>query len=159
MHRIDLSPPVVDGQTAIFRWQVEPATPLYRKTSFALTFPSSVDLSRVPQRLWWDILLLCLHPHWLLLRPCEVHLPLRLSAGERRFWLQLLRNAADTVDAYRRQRPAAVDDLAIDIVGGEMDVPRTAIEGSGCGTAFSSGKDSLLQAGLLCELTTRPLLV
>src|SRR5436305_14724481 len=120
MHRIDLSPPVLDGQTAIFRFRVEPATALYRKTSFALTFPSSVDLSRVPRRLWWDILLLCLHPHWLLLRPCEVHLPLRLSAGERLFWLQLLRNGADTVDAYRGQRRPAANDLAIAIVGGEV---------------------------------------
>src|SRR5262249_25929701 len=38
-------------------------------------------------------------------------------------------------------------------------IPRTLISGSGFGTSFSSGKDSLLQAALLCELTERPLLV
>jgi hypothetical protein len=158
MHRIDLIAPVVDGQTAIFRWQVAPETTLYRKSSFTLTFPSSVDLSRVPQRLWWDILLICLHPHWLLLRPCQVHLPVKLNAPERQFWLQFLRNGADTLEAYgQRQLPS--EPLGIEIVDGDLDIPRTAIAGSGYGTAFSSGKDSLLQAGLLSELTAKPLLV
>lgn len=150
--------PVVDGRTAIFRWQVAPETTLYRKTSFTLTFPSSVDLSRVPPRLWWDILLICLHPHWLLLRPCQVHLPVRLNAPERQFWVRLLQNGADTLEAYgQRQLPS--EPLGIEIVDGNLDIPRTVISGSGYGTAFSSGKDSLLQAGLLSELTTKPLLV
>ena len=158
MHKIDLMAPVVEGQTAVFRWQVAPETTLYRKTSFALTFPQSVDLSRVPQRLWWDILLLCLHPHWLLLRPCQVRLPIKLNAPERQFWLQLLRNGADTLEAYgQRQLPS--EPLGIEIVDGDLDIPRTAIAGSGYGTAFSSGKDSLLQAALLSELTAKPLLV
>jgi hypothetical protein len=158
MHRIDLMTPVVQGQTAVFRWQVVPETTLYRKTSFTLTFPSWVDLSRVPQRLWWDILLICLHPHWLLLRPCQVCLPIKLNAPERQFWVRLLQNGADTLEAYgQRQLPS--EPLGIEILDGDLDIPRTAIAGSGCGTAFSSGKDSLLQAGLLSELTARPLLV
>ncbi len=49
--------------------------------------------------------------------------------------------------------------LGITIVDGDVDVPYGLITGSGCGTAFSGGKDSLLQAGLLLELTERPLLV
>jgi hypothetical protein len=151
-------PPVVDGQVITFRWRIEPISALYRKTSFTLTFPGSIDLSRVPDRLWWDIALICLHPHWLLLRPCQVRLPLRLADPERRFWLQLLQNGVDTLAAYGPERLRS-EPLGIEIIGGELDVPRTPIEGSRCGTAFSSGKDSLLQAGLLCELTDHPLLV
>jgi hypothetical protein len=158
MHKIELMPPVIQGQTAIFRWQVSPEAKLYRNTHFSMTFPHSVDLSKVPERLWWDILLICLHPHWLLLRPCQVHLPIRLNAPERQFWLRLLQNAADTLEVYGPSRPSA-EPLGIEIADGDLDIPRTAINGSGCGTAFSSGKDSLLQAALLSELTEKPLLV
>jgi hypothetical protein len=158
MHRIDLQPPVVEGQAVTFRWRIEPETALYRKTTFTLMFPDSVDLSRLPDRLWWDILLICLHPHWLLLRPCQIHLPLKLAAPEREFWLQLLQNGLDTLAAYGPERRRS-EPLGITIVGGELVVPRAALNGSRCGTSFSSGKDSLLQAGLLCELIERPLLV
>jgi hypothetical protein len=158
MHRIELMPPVIEGQVATFSWRLEPASALYHKTSFSLTFPDGIDLSCVPVRLWWDIFIICLHPHWLLLRPCQISMPLKLGAPERQFWLQLLRNGADTLwacglDSLRSEA------LGISITGGELDVSPQAIAGSGYGTAFSSGKDSLLQAGLLCELTERPLLV
>jgi hypothetical protein len=158
MYRIALKPPLVEAHRATFRWHVEPETALYRKASFTLKFPESVRLSDVPPRLWWDILLLCLHSHWLLLRPCEIRIPLKLAARERQFWIQLLQNGADTIAAHgpeqSRSRP-----LDIAIVDGELDLPRTTISGLGFGTAFSSGKDSLLQTGLLCELTELPLLV
>src|SRR5262249_26483030 len=88
MRKIYLESPLLQGQTATFRWRVEPASELYRQTHFSLHFPHSVDLSAVPERLWWDVLLICLHAHWLVLRPCEVHLPLRLGDGERQFWLE-----------------------------------------------------------------------
>jgi hypothetical protein len=157
-HKIYLLMPEIDGQTVIFRWRIEPTTALYRKSSFRLTFPAGVDLSRVPVRLWCDILLISLHPHWLLLQPCEVHLPLILSEPEKRFWLQLLQNAADTLESIRRQkRPAAP--LSIQLIDGALQVPHEVVDGVGYGTAFSSGKDSLLQAALLFELTERPLLV
>ena len=152
-----LSPPAVHGTTVTFRWRVEPTTKLYKKTCFTMTFPSSVDISKVPDRLWWDIFFMCLHSQWLLLRPCEVHLPLRLSAGERQFWLELLRNGAETLEAYGSEQYA--DDLGIDILDGDVEVQRTTIAGSGYGTAFSGGKDSLLQAAMLFEFTERPLLV
>jgi hypothetical protein len=158
MHRIDLMPPAVEGQSATFAWRVEPETALWRKTSFTLTFPASVDLAAVPRRLWWDILLICLHPHWLLLRPCEIHLPLRLAEAERQFWLRFLQNSADSLAAHGPAQLRAAP-LGVTIVGGDLDVPRVPVDGSGFGTSFSSGKDSLLQAGLLCELTERPLLV
>jgi hypothetical protein len=158
MHSIFLMPPIVEGQSVIFHWRVEPESVLYSKTSFTLAFPECVDLLAVPGRLWWDIFLICLHPHWLLLRPCRIHLPLRLPASERQFWLQLLQNGADTLAAYGPERLRS-DPLGITIIGGELDIPRTSVSGFGFGTSFSGGKDSLLQAALLCELTERPLLV
>jgi hypothetical protein len=158
MHRIFLMPPTVEGQSVTFHWRVEPAGALYRKTNFTLTFPVCVDLSAIPGRLWWDIFLICLHPHWLLLRPCQIYLPLRLPASERQFWLQLLQNGADTLKSDLPERLRS-DLLGITIIGGELDIPRTSVSGFGFGTSFSSGKDSLLQAALLCELTERPLLV
>jgi hypothetical protein len=158
LHKIYLFMPEIDGQTVIFRWRIEPMTALYRRCSFRLTFPATVDLSRVPARLWCDILLICLHTHWLLLRPCEVHLPLILSESEKRFWLQLLQNAADTLESLWR-RPRPVGPLGIQLIDGGQQVPHEKVDGVGYGTAFSSGKDSLLQAALLFELTERPLLV
>jgi hypothetical protein len=157
-HKIYLLMPEIDGQTVIFGWRVEPMTTLYRRCSFRLTFPAAVNLSRVPARLWCDILLICLHTHWLLLRPCEVHLPLILSEPEKRFWLQLLQNAADTLESLRR-RPRPVSPLGIQLIDGALQIPHEVVDGVGYGTAFSSGKDSLLQAALLFELTERPLLV
>src|SRR5689334_25277818 len=100
---------------------------------------------------------MCLHPHWLVLRPCEIHLPLRLGAGERHFWLQQLRNGMDTIEAYAVRPPRS--DFGISIHDGVLDIPRRPISGQGYGTSFSGGKDSLLQTGLLTELTERPLVV
>ncbi len=158
MHTVYLAAPAIQGREVTFRWRVEPATALYRKTFFTMTFPASVDLAKVPDRLWWDIFLICLHPHWMLLRPCQVHLPLKLSAGERQFWLELLRNGVDTLEA-NRQPQNHTSALDIEIIEGDIEIRRPSIAGHGYGTAFSSGKDSLLQAAMLLELTTRPLLV
>jgi hypothetical protein len=85
-------------------------------------------------------------------------LPLELSEAEKGFWLRLLQISADTLESTRAEmRPA--QPLGIDIDCGSQKVPHSKVEGSGYGTAFSSGKDSLLQAALLCELTKQPLLV
>ncbi len=46
---------------------------------------------------------MCLHPHWLLLRPCEIHLPLKLGAPLKKFWLQLLQNGMDTLSHMGRK--------------------------------------------------------
>jgi hypothetical protein len=158
VHEVYLSAPAIQGRTVTFSWRVEPATSLYSRPSFQLTFPAAVDLSRVPARLWWDILLLCLHQHWLLLRPCRIDLPLQLSDQEKNFWLQLLQNAADTMESLLAE-PRPAEPLGIDIDYGTLKIPHSSVEGSGYGTSFSSGKDSLLQAALLFELTGRPLLV
>lgn len=161
MRQIRLEPPLVQGQCATFRWKVTPETPLYRKSEFTLRFPPAVDLARVPERLWWDIFLIVLHSHWLLLRPCEIRLPIKLGPGEARFWQEHLRNGLDTLALHVNGNgpPPPPASLGIEIVGGDVEIPRPRIEGSGFGTAFSGGKDSLLQAALLAELTERPLLV
>jgi hypothetical protein len=84
MNRITIHPPEVDGQTVTVRWGVDPPTPLYRSCQFTLRFPDPVELCRIPDDLWWTTALACLHPHWPLLRPCRIELPVRLPAGEPR---------------------------------------------------------------------------
>ena len=114
MYKIKLYAPEIEGETATFRWSVDPATSLYTRCSFQLTFPSSWICHVFLSRLWWDILLICLHQHWLLLRPCQIQLPLELSEAEKGFWLQLLQIAADTLESTRTEmRPT--QPLGIDI--------------------------------------------
>jgi hypothetical protein len=161
MRQIRLEPPLVQGQSATFRWAVTPETPLYRKSEFTLRFPPSVELARVPERLWWDVFLIVLHAHWLVLRPCKIHVPFRLSPGEARFWLEHLKTGLDTLALHTNGKgpPPPPDSLGIEIVGGDREIPRERVWGTGFGTSFSGGKDSLLQSALLAELTERPLLV
>jgi hypothetical protein len=190
MNRITLLPPALEPRrrTVTFRWQVEPATILYRRTSFCLSFPPAVDLATVPPALWWTVALLCLHPHWNLLRPCRVELPVELPPGEAEFWRRLVDAEAATLEAYRgaatpldalpppaRRRdgaPAAAAAGWPPLAAFELEAhgprlpplpplprPARATAGCRCAAAFSGGKDSLLQAALLCELTERPLLV
>ena len=83
---------------------------------------------------------------------------IHLGAAERQFWLQLLRNGADTIDAYGNPN-LNPPGLGIEIIDNGPEIPRTTVAGQGFGTAFSGGKDSLLQAGLLAELTEKALLV
>ena len=82
----------------------------------------------MPQRLWWDLLVICLHPHWLILHPCEIHLPIKLGAPLIRFWQQMLQNGLDTVHAYGP--PNDVAPLGITFVDGDLHVPHDAITGS-----------------------------
>jgi hypothetical protein len=158
MHVIRLLAPERRGETVLFRWTVTPETELYRKTEFSLTFPRSIPLDRVPAALWWRVTLICLHAHWTLLRPCRVELPVGLPPGEVEFWRRLLDVEVQTLETYRR---AQAFDCDVEIVcSGEPlpAIPPLADSGR-CATAFSGGKDSLLQVGLLCKLTENPLLV
>jgi len=175
MNRITFLPPAIDRRlrTATFHWQVEPESSLYRRTTFTLSFPPEVDLESVPQPLWWTVAMLCLHPHWNLLRPCRVELPVELPPAEVEFWARLVEVEAATLEAYRGA-PTPLDALAADgpwpplgafeIVarGARLpplpSLPRQAA-GRRCAAAFSGGKDSLLQAALLCDFTPQPLLV
>ena len=153
-----LHPHQLSGDTVTFRWDVSPASPLYRTTSFTLRFPPSVDLRRVPDALWPRIALICLHSHWVLLRPCRVELPFTLDSAEIEFWLRLMDASVQTLETYRGTEEFA---RGIELVClGPALAPFTPLaESARCATAFSGGKDSLLQTGLLAELTARPLLV
>ena len=172
---ITLFPPAIDHgrRTATFHWRVEPETPLYRRTSFTLAFPPEVDLASVPEPLWWTVAMLCLHPHWNLLRPCRVELPIELAQAETEFWarqveveaatLEAYRGAATPLDALPPEGPwPPLGAFAIMARGERLPpLPRLPRQAAGrrCAAAFSGGKDSLLQAALLCDFTPQPLLV
>lgn len=158
MNRIELLEPEVGARSVSFRWRVEPASALYHRTSFTLEFPPGVDVSRVPPALWWRVALLCLHPHWALLRPCQVRLPVRLEPGEAEAWLRLVDAAVDTLEATRGTSDTA---RAVTLVEGTRPAPAWTLapDAGRCAVAFSAGKDSLLTAGLLAELTDSPVLV
>jgi hypothetical protein len=155
--RIGIHAPEVRGQTVTFRWTVDPPTPLYQRPAFTLRFPASVDLGRVPEHIWWVVALACLHPHWALLRPCRIELPVAIGASEAETWLRLTDAAVATLESLRGTTHLGRE---IEIVeGGTRLVPVRVADGERCATAFSGGKDSLVQAGLLAELTAKPLLV
>lgn len=158
MHEVWLHPPAVVGREARFRFDVDPPTALYRQRGFTLRFPHSIDLGRVPDPLWWWIALACLHAHWVLLRPCRVRLPVRLRPGEAEVWCRLVDAGVATLEACRGSRRLGREVELIE--AGAPLAPLARLEDRGrCGTAFSGGKDSLLQAGLLAELTREPVLV
>jgi exopolysaccharide biosynthesis predicted pyruvyltransferase EpsI len=156
--RVTLHPPEVSGGTATFRFDVDPPSPLYHATRFSLTFPPWIDVRGLPDRLWWTVFLLCLHAQWPYLAPCEVRLPVRLGPGEREFWRRLVSSYLDTLEAYRTgETPGRSIELVDE---GPLLPPFAPMADTGwCATSFSGGKDSLLQVGLLTELTRRPLVV
>src|SRR5258708_9176185 len=150
MNHFMLHPPEITAHSATFRWSVEPASRLYRASRFTLRFPEELEISRVPESLWWTIALICLHSQWSFLRPCKVSLPVRLGPGEVEFWSRVLDAEAATLEAHRGNHRFT---RAIEIVeGATLLDPLQPVEDAGrCATAFSGGKDSLLQAGILCE--------
>lgn len=158
MNSITLFPPSINRCEVTFRWQVDPPTRLYQKPQFSLRFPETIDLTRVPAGLWWTIMLICLHSQWPLLRPCRVHLPVRLRDGEAECWNRLLDAEVATLEAYRGTNDCA---RAIEIIedGPPLGYAPLPFETARCATAFSGGKDSLAQTGLLTELTANPVLV
>ena len=158
MNSVEVFAPEVGKHTATFRWSVEPATALYRRLSFELRFPDTIDLARVPEGLWWRLSLLCLHAHWALLRPCRVKIPVRLPAGEKELWDRLVDSAVQTLEASRGGRGTG---RSVEIEEGPEPVAawRPLPAGTRCAAAFSGGKDSLLHAALLAELTENPVLV
>jgi hypothetical protein len=103
-------------------------------------------------------MLLCLHSHWALLRPCRVELPVALGPGEREFWQRLVDHVTAQLEFYgsppRLGRSVQIVDSGPPLGHHEVDAAseRAAV-------AFSGGKDSLVLAGLAAELTERPLLV
>ena len=158
LRSITLFAPEITGHTATFRWAIEPDDGLYKRPFFTTTFPATIDISRVSKRLWFDIQMLCLHQHWLLMRPCVIKLPYKLTEPEKQFWLRMMQHALDTLETVH-QTGAPDQPLGIRFIDGPEAAPHERIVGGGFGAAFSSGKDSLLQASLLFELTGNPLLV
>lgn len=158
MTNIVLAEPHLDGNSIRFSWTVDPAVDVYRATSFSLHFPDAIDVANVPSRAWWLVLFLCLHTHWAVIRPCRITLPIRLGEAEREFWLRLIDAHVATLESMRGTNELQ---RAVEIVEGEIDLPpfERVPDTGRCVAAFSGGKDSLLQAGLLCELTERPILV
>jgi hypothetical protein len=165
MREIWIDAPHTVEDRVVFSLRVEPQTALYHRTTFFLRFPSPIDPASFPDRLLWLMALLCLHPHWTLLRPCRVHLPVRLGEGEKELWLRLLDATVATLEGNRRgsavKRTIDVVERNIEIVqhGAPLDDVPPLPERGLCAAAFSGGKDSLLQAGLLTELVPELLLV
>jgi perosamine synthetase len=158
MNRIRVHEPEVADHGVTFSWDVDPKSALYRRTTFRLQFPDDVPLRDVPIALWRMLALLCLHSHFALLRPCRVELPGALAPGEREFWLRLVDAAVATLEACRGGSDRA---RRVDLVDGPGPhaPPRQARDAGRVVTAFSGGKDSLLQLGLLSELGERPIAV
>ncbi|HKQ78529.1 MAG TPA: hypothetical protein VJ810_32825 [Blastocatellia bacterium] len=161
MRTITLFSPEVKRREVTFRWQVEPSTTLYRRPHFTMRFPESVDLSRVPEGLWWRVMLICLHSQWPLLRSCRVRLPVRLQPGEAECWNRLMDVEVATLEAIRGTNDF---ERKIEIIEDGPPIksvaPSTgATAARKCATAFSGGKDSLVQTGLLTELTEKPALI
>ncbi|MBV9495063.1 MAG: hypothetical protein JOZ54_12510 [Acidobacteria bacterium] len=155
MHEIRIESPRVDGDRIELAWRVEPERALHQRTSFHLRVENAAQL---PERVLWLLAMLALHPHWVLLRPCRIHLPIRLGAGEKEFWLRLLDATVATLEGNR-----GGDDFARSIEIVEDGAPLAEIaplpDRGRCAVAFSGGKDSLLTTGLLSELVPSVLLV
>ncbi|HWF71747.1 MAG TPA: DegT/DnrJ/EryC1/StrS family aminotransferase [Solirubrobacteraceae bacterium] len=157
-HVIRLHEPVRTARTVSFSWSVEPATALYRRTSFELRFPDSVDLEQVPRAILWRVALICLHPHWALLRPCRVVLPVRLAPGEREFFSRLCDAEVAMLEAHVDGSDTA---RTIDVVetGPALEPLVPGADEGVVVACFSGGRDSITQAALLQELQERVVLV
>jgi hypothetical protein len=158
VREIALHPPHLDGTRVRFRWTVEPGSDFYRRCEFSLRFPEHIPIGSLPERVWWWVALACLHSHWALLEPCRVRLPVRLLPGECELWLRLMAAERTTLDVHRGDAPATPR-VEFAEEGPGLSPLVAPPEGGRCAAAFSGGKDSLLQTGLLAELTERPILV
>jgi perosamine synthetase len=165
MTTVHLNEPEVRGNSVHFSWQIDPAVTLYRRNDFRLDFPASVDISSVPNSVWLRVMMICLHTQWGLLRPCRVVLPRQLPAGEYEFWMRFVDAGVWALEVDRNDSalPSFSDRAArrVEIVGSDAPIePMPTAPDSGIvTTAFSGGRDSLTQLGLLQELGETPLLV
>jgi 7-cyano-7-deazaguanine synthase in queuosine biosynthesis len=165
MTEIRLREPVVRGNAVDFAWSVEPDQGFYIDPRFTLEFPESVDVASVPEGVWLRVMMICLYSHWAVLRPCRVVLPRTLPEGEREFWSRMVDSGVwtlevdqDTSDGptYSERTARAVEIVETGLPAGELPA---SPPGEGSTTAFSGGRDSLTQTGLLHELGLAPLLV
>ncbi|HUO69485.1 MAG TPA: hypothetical protein VMU39_01810, partial [Solirubrobacteraceae bacterium] len=158
MNLIELAPPRVSGHDVSFAWTVTPESAVYERSHFELRFPDSLDLAAVPEAIWWRVALLILHPHWPLLRPCRVVLPVELPAGEIELWLRLTDAAVATLEAHAGGGDC---ERSIAIACSGPPAPLTPVAGpdGGIVTCFSGGRDSTAQAAMLTELGETPTLL
>jgi perosamine synthetase len=165
MTTIELHKPEVRENSVHFSWNIEPAATLYRENSFKLDFPASVDISSVPTAVWLRVMMICLHTQWGLLRPCEVVLPFQLPRGEYEFWMRFIDAGVWALEGDKKDESlqgfSARTARSVEVVGsGEPIEPMPTARDEGIVTAaFSGGRDSLAQLGLLQELGEKPLLV
>jgi hypothetical protein len=136
-------------------WSWEADSGLYARTHATIRLSGA---ERIPERLWATLAMVSMHTHWLLLRPCRVFLPYALPHGELAMWQRLLEAEGATLDAHPSS-PAPGGEVTL--VPGDLHwrEPEPVGPGPRCATAFSGGRDSLVQTGLLLECTGRPLLV
>lgn len=164
MTTIRLGKPSISGQTVTFEWTVDPHSSLYRDTSFTMTLPEPIDPRSVPDAVWARVMLICLHTHWVLLRPLKVVLPFRLPPGEREFWQRMTDAASWSLETRREVdgesfARRALRKVEIVETGAPLE-PFSEVEDAGIVTAcFSGGRDSLTQLSILQELGETPLLV
>jgi hypothetical protein len=160
--------PVVAGRDLVVSWREEPPSGVYRQDSFRLTFPAEVDLDGVPDRLRWTVALLCLHPQWVVAGPATVVLPIALAPGEAEAWMRLMDATRLTHDRTRAVHARARGEAPGPLPGREVVIEQgtapiapspTVADRGRCTTAFSGGKDSLLQLAMLHELGRRPIAV
>lgn len=165
MIEIRLLEPVVRGNEVEFVWSVEPDNGFYRDPRFTLSFPKSLDISKLPEGIWLRVMFICLHQHWTIQRPCRVVLPRRLPSGEREFWLRMidaamwtLENDLDTPDGptFAERTARSVEIVETGPPAGELSP--TAPQGV-VAASFSGGRDSLVQTAMLNELGVKPVLV
>jgi perosamine synthetase len=158
LHVLTLHEPMVGTHEVTYRWTITPNSALYTDSSFSLRFPPSVDLANVPHALWWRIALICLHPHWALLRPCQVVLPVSLTNAEREFWLRLSDAVVATLEGTA-DRPDTLRKIEIVDGGPQLEALTAVPDRGGVVCCFSGGKDATTQAALVAELGETPILV
>lgn len=163
---ITLNKPQPTENGARFSWSIDPDTAFYKKeASFKLEYPSTIDVSKIPDAVWARVMLVCLHTHWAMLRPCRVVLPFRLSEGELEFWRRLTDAAVWSLETRRENAIGSFSVRTrreIDFVNRGDPIPelKPPEQISDCVAAsFSGGRDSMTQLGLLQELGEKPFLV
>lgn len=157
-HEVRFTPLELTPTAVHVRWSIDPPTPLYARESFVLDFGAELDPRTLPLDLWWTLVVMIMHSHWNLLRPCRVVLPVRLSGGEVEFWQRLMDHERDCLEWYR----GGTDFDRTVVIECEGDAPLSGpmpAAAGGYATAYSSGRDSLLHSVLLDAIGEKPLLV
>jgi len=157
VNRLDLHPPEASAGKVVFRWSITPRSALYRTNGFTMRFPAEIDVTELPDALLLAAFLGCVHAHFPLLAPLQVTLPASLGPGEAEFWRRLAEVEAETLDALRGG--TGVSHAVRIVETGSPLAPVPERPDGRSAAAFSGGRDSLVQAGLLAELSDRPLLV